>query len=159
MADSVEVSISASVASDELACVTAGLLEQLPGWFGIPEANTAYVQSARELPAVVAQAGDQTVGLVLYRRHFRQAAEMHLMAISPEWHRRGIGRAMIRALASNLRLDGCEVIQVKTLGASHPDKHYAQTRAFYRAVGFLPLEEMMAIWPNNPCLVMVMPLG
>lgn len=127
-------------------------------WFGIPEANAAYVESARDLPGLVPQVGDQTVGLVLYRRHFRQAAEIELMAISPEWYRRGIGTAVLQALSANLRLNGCEFIQVKTLGASRPDKHFTQTRAFCHAVGFLPLEEMKTIWPSNPCLVMVKPL-
>jgi GNAT superfamily N-acetyltransferase len=153
------VNISTVAGSDELARTTARLLDQLPAWFGRPEANAAYVRSASELPAVVARTGEQTIGGLLYRRHFPQAAEIHLMAISPEWHRQGIGKAMIHRLVSDLRLDGCQVLQVKTLGASHPDKHYAITRAFYLSVGFLPLEEIATIWPGSPCLVMVMPLA
>jgi GNAT superfamily N-acetyltransferase len=51
------------------------------------------------------------------------------MAISPEWHRHGIGKAMIHRLASDLRLDHCQLLQVKTLGPSRPDRHYAATRA------------------------------
>lgn len=47
------------------------------------------------------------------------------------------------------------MLQVKTLGARHPDEGYARTRAFYRAVGFLPLEETDDLWPGNPCLIMV----
>jgi ribosomal protein S18 acetylase RimI-like enzyme len=47
-------------------------------------------------------------------------------------------------------------MQVKTLGPSRPDEHYAKTRAFYEALGFRPLEEFKQIWDeNNPCLVMV----
>jgi hypothetical protein len=47
---------------------------------------------------------------------------------------------------------------VKTLGPSRADVGYAATRRFYRAVGFLPLEELIDFWGKNPCLVMVMPL-
>ena len=99
------------------------------------------------------------MGILLYHRHFPQAAEIHLMAIAPEWHRQGIGTAMIHTLVADLRLDDCQLLQVKTLGASRPDENYALTRAFYSSVGFLPLEELPTLWPGNPCLLMVMPLA
>ena len=45
---------------------------------------------------------------------------------------------------------------MKTLSAAHPDPGYAGTRAFYAAVGFVPLMELPDLWdPGNPCLVMV----
>ena len=45
---------------------------------------------------------------------------------------------------------------MKTLAPSDPDPSYAATRAFYAAVGFLPLEELPQVWgPQNPCLLMV----
>ena len=48
------------------------------------------------------------------------------------------------------------VLQVKTLSESHPDAGYAKTRAFYRAMGFHPLEEFKTLWGEaNPCLLMV----
>jgi len=153
-----ELRISAAEGSDELAVVTEQLLAQLPAWFGIPEANVEYVNAAREVPGLVAHADDEPVGVLLYRRHFPQAAEIHLMAVSPGAHRRGIGTAMVHRLMSDLRRTGCHLLQVKTLGPSRPDPGYAKTRKFFEAVGFLPLEEM-TLWGNNPCLMMVMPLS
>ncbi|MET9020489.1 hypothetical protein ABZV93_10935 [Actinopolymorpha sp. NPDC004070] len=47
------------------------------------------------------------------------------------------------------------LLQVKTLGPSHPHEGYARTREFYRAMGFQPLEELHGVWPGNPCLLMV----
>jgi hypothetical protein len=48
------------------------------------------------------------------------------------------------------------MLQVKTLGPSHPDPFYRRTRAFYEAQGFVPLEETTAFWgEDNPTLVMV----
>jgi len=61
----------------------------------------------------------------------------------------------VDAAESELRGDGCQVLQVKTLGPSHPDSRYALTRAFYQAVGFIPLEETHDLWPENPCLLMI----
>jgi hypothetical protein len=44
---------------------------------------------------------------------------------------------------------------VKTLGPSYPDEGYAQTRGFYVARGFVPLEELLELWDANPCLLLV----
>jgi hypothetical protein len=44
---------------------------------------------------------------------------------------------------------------VKTLGASRESEHYARTRRFYEARGFVPLEEFPNLWPGNPALQLV----
>ncbi|MER7249747.1 GNAT family N-acetyltransferase [Kribbella sp. NPDC000426] len=108
--------ISAVDGSNELAGVTEKLIEQLPAWFGIPEANAEYVNAARELPGLLARAEGEPTGVLLYRRHFPQAAEIHLMAVAPKWHRQGIGTALVRRLVSDLYDDGCQLLQVKTHG-------------------------------------------
>lgn len=138
------------------------LLTQLPGWFGIPAANADYVRSAYELPTYLAwpAAGESTqpgpVGVLLARRHFPWAAEIHLMAVEPELHRHGVGRALVTALQDDLIADGCELLQVKTLGPSRADAGYARTRQFYLGMGFRPLEERSDLWgPENPCLILV----
>jgi GNAT superfamily N-acetyltransferase len=151
------------------------LLGLLPTWFGIESSNAEYVESARELPAYLAwpagQAGQagaaddepgrrEPAGVLLARRHFPQSAEIHLMAVDPAWHRRGAGRALVTAFEADLVADGCELLQVKTLGPSHPDAGYALTRQFYRSMGFTPVEELADLWgPHNPCLIMVKPLA
>jgi len=144
----------------------ARLLGLLPAWFGIESANADYVQSARELPtyrawpAADAPDAGKPVGVLLARRHFPAAAEIHLMAVEPSLHRRGVGRALVEALESDLVADGCALLQVKTLGPSHPDAGYARTRQFYAGMGFRPLEESHEIWgAANPCLIMVKALG
>ena len=77
------------------------------------------------------------------------------MGVPPRWHRRGVGGAMIRFVEEELRGDGCEFLQVKTLGPSRPDEHYELTRRFYEAQGFRPPEEFADLWPGNPCLLLV----
>lgn len=137
----------------------ARLLGMLPGWFGIPESNAEYVRRARVLPAYLAWPGDaaqgRAAGVLLQMRHFPKSAEIYLMAVDPSLHRGGAGRALVRALESDLAADGVEFLQVKTLGPSHPDAGYAKTRAFYAAMGFRPLEEIHDLWPDNPCLIMI----
>jgi GNAT superfamily N-acetyltransferase len=98
------------------------------------------------------------VGVLLYEWHFPSSAEIHLMAVDPARHRRGAGRALVDAVESIVRADGASLLEVKTLGPSHPDRGYAGTRAFYAACGFLPVEELLDLWPGNPCLIMIKPL-
>lgn len=139
------------------------LLAALPAWFGIESSNRAYIADARELPTYLARPagspGAPPVGVLLARRHFRESAEIHLLAVAPELHRQGAGRALVAALTAELRTDGCQLLQVKTQGPSRPDEGYARTRLFYESLGFVPLEERTDIWgPDSPCLIMVMPL-
>lgn len=159
MSDAPAYRIATAAGSPELAAIAENLLATLPNWFGIPEANAEYVAAATRLPGYVAHAGDDAVGILLCERHFPETAEIHLMAVHPAWHRKGIGRALVDALIDDLRPTGCRLLEVKTLGPSRADAGYAKTREFYRAVGFLPLEELVDLWPGNPCLIMVQALA
>ena len=78
------------------------------------------------------------------------------MGVLPRWHRRGIGRALVERAALYSRDEGFVLLHVKTLAPGDPYPPYAATRAFYTALGFLPLEEIPQIWgPQDPCLLMV----
>jgi GNAT superfamily N-acetyltransferase len=135
------------------------LMRDLPEWFGIEESILEYVAAARRLPTLVARDGSgDGIGILLLERHFPEAAEIHLMAVAGSWHRRGVGRALVRLAESIVRGDGGAMLSVKTLGPSHPDVGYGLTRAFYQACGFLPIEELDDLWPGNPCLILVKPL-
>ena len=145
-------------ASSDLAAVTRRLLNGLPEWFGIAEANDEYVESATRLSGYLARENDDVVGLLLMNRHFPEAAEIHLITVTRDRHRRGIGRALLATAEADLRLEGCRLLQVKTLGESHPDPGYDKSRKFYLASGFLRVEEISDLWDENPCLILVKPL-
>ena len=133
-----------------------GILRALPDWFGIEQALVDYVRAADEGPTFIAETGGQTIGFVTLKRTSDCAAELHVMAVLPSEQRRGAGRALVEGAAAHARAEGCALLHVKTLAPSDPDPGYAATRAFYSAVGFLPLEELPQIWgPENPCLIMV----
>ena len=136
--------------------VCKAILPSLPTWFGIPSANTEYAKAADANPTFVAYEDGNAVGLTTITRFGEFAAEVHLMAVLPELHRRGLGRRMLDDAEHWLRAQGVEYLQVKTLSASAPDEGYAKTRAFYRAVGFRELEEFPDLWdPANPALQLI----
>jgi ribosomal protein S18 acetylase RimI-like enzyme len=138
----------------------AALLRDLPEWFGIEESVRGYIEAARTLPGAAAIAGDDIVGVCLVRRHTDVAAEIELLAVRRDLHRQAIGRRLLQHIEPDLVADGVRLLEVKTFGPSGDSAEYERTRAFYRACGFLPLEERTDIWsPENPCLISVKPLA
>jgi GNAT superfamily N-acetyltransferase len=144
------------------------LLRSLPEWFGIESSIVDYVAAAARLPTYLAWPSEgqnapgperQAVGVLLAARHFPAAAEIYLMAVDLAVHRRGVGRALVAALERDLAGEGVRLLQVKTLGPSEPNAGYQETRLFYQAMGFQPLEEITGLWPGNPCLIMIKTLA
>jgi ribosomal protein S18 acetylase RimI-like enzyme len=132
------------------------LLRSLPEWFGIEEDIVQYALDIERLPTFMAVSAGEMVGFLTLKQHYPGSAEILVMGIRREVQRQGVGRALVRQAQDWLKNQGVEYLQVKTLGASHPDENYARTRAFYLAVGFQPLEEFSQIWDeNNPCLILV----
>lgn len=132
------------------------ILSTLPSWFGIPESVRNYASVADRMPAVVASAAGEDVGILVITTHGRYAAEVYVMAVVPELHRRGIGCSMLAHAEDALARAGIEFVQVKTLGPSKPDAGYEATRSFYLSYGFRPLEEFPNLWgPDNPALQMI----
>jgi len=127
------------------------VLRDLPEWFGIEEATAAYIRDVAGLPTF-AVGGD---GLLSLKLHTPNAAELYVMGVRRERHGQGLGTALVAAAEEYLRARGCEYLQVKTLGPSHPDAGYARTRAFYGSRGFVAPEELHGLWEGNPCLLMV----
>ncbi len=132
------------------------VLDTLPAWFGMPEANDEYVSSAEDGCAFVAELDSEPVGLLVPVRHSDAAAEILLLAVAAPHRHNGIGRALVEAAEQMLSDEGVEALQVKTLSARHPDEGYEETRAFYRALGFVHLEEHPMLWgEESPALQMV----
>jgi GNAT superfamily N-acetyltransferase len=136
----------------------ASILAELPEWFGIPKSNAEYAELAEREQAWVAEQAGETLGLMVLIDHGFSAIDVHLLAVRPHAHRRGVGKALIRQACAVTQGLGKPYVTVKTQGPSAHYEPYARTRAFYDAVGLKPLEEFTSIWgPKNPCLIMIMP--
>jgi GNAT superfamily N-acetyltransferase len=143
-----------------LRCVEP-ILRSLPAWFGIESSIVQYVKDIEQMPTFLALDGDGcTIGFMSVRRHFAHAAELYVLAVRPERHRRGVGRALLAEIEPWLVRDGVRWLQVKTLSPRQPCEFYERTRRFYEAMGFVPLEEFPTLWgERNPCLQMVKTIG
>lgn len=136
------------------------ILEALPDWFGEQDSIDGYVSDAENThyESALAMDSGKVVGVSLVRRHFPQAAELHLIAVDPSVRGQGIGRLLVERIATGLAADGCVLLSVHTVGPSYDSPHYAQTREFYYRVGFTPLEEHDGLDWAGPTLILVRPL-
>ena len=138
------------------AAVCRDILQALPEWFGLPHAIEDYARAVEALPMFGCVVDGAVVGFLALKSHTPVAAEAYVLGVKKPWQRRGVGRNLFGAAEQNCRESGVKFLTVKTLAASHPDAFYASTRAFYAAIGFLPLEIFPTFWnADNPCLIMV----
>jgi GNAT superfamily N-acetyltransferase len=136
------------------------ILDSVPVWFGIPESNDEYVAFADVHDTWVARSGDGTpIGFISGRQHFAETAEIEVLAVRREWHRRGVGRALVDVFEARHRNQGVRMLEVKTLGPSHDSAEYAATRAFYAGIGFVRIEELWIWGPDNPALILCKPIA
>jgi ribosomal protein S18 acetylase RimI-like enzyme len=150
----VSIQIEGPSAGDSKVCEQ--ILRSLPDWFGIETALLDYSRNVAELPTFTARDDETPVGILTLKEHFPESAEIYVMGVRPEWHRRGVGKSLLSHAEEWLVSEGVQFLQVKTLSESREDEHYAETRAFYRRAGFVPLEEFDELWSEaNPCLLMV----
>lgn len=132
------------------------ILRSLPEWFGIEQAIVDYVRAINQLPTFLARDGNgEAIGFMSVKQHFPLAAELYVLGIRAEHHRRGVGRMLLEAVEAWLGRDGVRVLQVKTLSPARASAAYDATRRYYETMGFIPIEEFPTLWgERNPCLMM-----
>ncbi len=134
--------------------ICRGILESLPDWFGIPEAIDEYCEAVATLPMLGAVAGRSVVGFVALKLHTQGAVEAYVLGVRREWHRQGVGRALFAAAEALALARGARFLTVKTVAPMDPPcPYYSQTRRFYEAIGFAPIEVFPTLW-HIPCLLM-----
>lgn len=146
--------------SEEKARICTNILESLPDWFGIPSAINDYAKKVRDLPFWCAVIDGKPVGFVSVKIHHGCTAELLVMAVDKKFHRKGIGRKLVKTCKDFASDKGCVFLTVKTLSSDNNDVFYEQTRLFYLSMGFYPLETFTQIWGEaDPCLLMGMYIG
>jgi ribosomal protein S18 acetylase RimI-like enzyme len=135
------------------------ILRGLPDWFGIEESIVEYAADAARLPSYLAIDGDEVVGIALVHRRHPGSAELHLIAVAPEHHGRGVVSTLLAAVEHDLRVDGTTLLHVWTVGPSLEDAFSARSRGFYEKRGFVPLQELARADWEDPALILVKALA
>jgi GNAT superfamily N-acetyltransferase len=112
------------------------LTARLPAWFGREAANRHYAAQAGILPGWIAAVDGRSRGLLLLKRHGAWSAEIYWMAVDPDYHRCGIGKALLTAVTRLAVGEGRKLMFAFTMGPDSGDEHYRRTRQFYERQGF-----------------------
>ena len=136
------------------------VLRTLPGWFGIEHALLMYKDDTARFPTFAVERDGAIVAFLTLREHFAASWEIHCMAVQASCRGSGIGKSLVEQSQVWLRQRGAQFLQVKTVASTNDSAEYAETRRFYEAMGFTPLEVFPELWdPWNPALQMVKSLG
>ena len=118
----------------------------LPYHFGHEGGRAECARAVRTQEGLVAVEEGEVIGFLTLRRHDPRSAEITWMAVRADRRRRGTGRRLIERAVDDLSREGVELLSLLTVAESEPEErdsdNYADTRAFYRAVGFVPLREL-----------------
>lgn len=132
------------------------VLEMLPKWFGNKQALEEYVNDVQKFPFFAAlNYAEKCVGFFSIKIHYQHTGDIFVCGVHPEYRHHGIGKALYHAAENYLIQEGCKYVIVKTLSDAIDYEPYAQTRKFYKSIGFEPLLTLTEMWDKeNPCLIM-----
>ncbi len=132
------------------------ILEALPEWFGIPEARENYIRESADEIMLVSSEGGEPDGFLCLKETGRDTLELAVMGVLKEYHRQGVGTALVRAAKRIARERGYSFLQVKTVQMGrYPE--YDATNRFYLSLGFKEFEVFPTLWDEwNPCQIYVM---
>lgn len=132
------------------------VLRSLTGWFGIEESLLMYARDTDRLPTFAVAEGGRVVAFLSLMQHFPEAWEVHCMAVHADFRNRGHGSALLDQAEQWLAAKSAVFLQVKTVAHTSKSAEYAETRQFYLAKGFTPLEVFPLLWsPRNPALQLI----
>ena len=139
--------------------IARAILEALPEWFGIPEAREDYIRESAGQIMLASSEGGETKGFLCLKETGKATLEIAVMGVRKEYHRRGIGAALMEAAKQRGREMGYSFLQVKTVQMGrYPE--YDATNRFYLRCGFQEFEVFPTLWDEwNPCQIYVMALG
>ena len=141
---------------EEKKTIAREILENLPEWFGIPEARETYIAESGKQVFFAALREKETAGFLCLKETGKAAMEIAVMGVRKEYHRQGIGRDLFVAAKEWAGKQGYSFLQVKTVEMGRYEE-YDTTNRFYLSLGFKELEVFPTLWdPLNPCQIYVM---
>jgi len=143
------MSIRKIIDKKEKELISKEVLYDLPEWFGMPESTQEYVDDAMDKPFLACFVEDKLA----------DCADIFVMGVKKEFHRKGIGQKLNEAYEQLARSLGYTYSQVKTVKMGHYEQ-YDRTNLFYKAMGYKELECFPTLWDEwNPCQIYIKYLG
>ena len=158
MIDNNEIKVLQINDPEEKKRISRLILEALTDWFGVEQYREEYIRNSAKKPYYAAFDGDKPVGFICLHETGKDTAEIHVMGVLMDYHRKGVGRRLFDALREGAKQAGYSFLQVKTVQMGRYDD-YDDTNRFYQSLGFKEFEVFPLLWDEaNPCQIYVMSL-
>ena len=143
----------------EKQAIARKVLEALTDWFGIEESREEYISGSAGWTFFAAKEEGEAVGFLCLKETGKATVELAVMGVLKDWHRSGIGRALVEKAKETAKSQGYEFMQVKTVKMGMYED-YDRTNLFYISCGFKEFEVFPLLWDEaNPCQIYVMSLS
>jgi len=120
-----------------------GIARALPEWFTPHEIEAEIMPHLRDEAALVAEVDGEPVGFISWGEpevHKEPGVvELYWIGVHRDWRGKGVGKALVRVMEEKLRQAGAKAVGLWTVADSELYPPYADTRAFYRAMGYRDL--------------------
>ena len=134
------------------------VLEALRDWFEVDESREKYISECADQIFLAAKEDGDYVGFVCLKETGKETAELAVMGVLKEYHRKGVGKKLFEAAKNTAIEKGYSFLQVKTVQMGVYED-YDITNHFYLSCGFKEFEVIRELWGDeNPCQIYVMAL-
>lgn len=111
----------------------------LPEYFGLPAINEHYALGVKSKINFAAKLREKFVALLSMDFPYPSNGNIYWMGILRDYHRTGIGMALVDEAVRYAKEKGARTMTVETLAESESDENYLKTYRFYQACGFSPM--------------------
>ena len=141
--------------ADAKRTIARNVLEALHDWFEVDESREQYIAESADQIFLAAKQDARYVGFLCLKQTGDATVELAVMGVLKEYHRSGLGRALVQEAERIAKDAGFSFMQVKTVRMGVYED-YDRTNLFYLSCGFRELEVIEAIWgAENPCQIYI----
>lgn len=141
--------------ADAKRTIARNVLEALHDWFEVDESREQYIAESADQIFLAAKQDARYVGFLCLKQTGNATVELAVMGVLKEYHRSGLGRALVQEAERIAKDAGFSFMQVKTVRMGVYED-YDRTNLFYLSCGFRELEVIEAIWgAENPCQIYI----
>ena len=141
--------------ADTKRTIARNVLEALHDWFEVDESREQYIRESADQIFLAAKQDGRYVGFLCLKQTGDATVELAVMGVLKEYHRSGLGRALVQEAERIAKDAGFSFMQVKTVRMGVYED-YDRTNLFYLSCGFRELEVIEAIWgTENPCQIYI----
>jgi Xaa-Pro aminopeptidase len=134
------------ISSEDGSRLCSKIINALPQYFAIPQANESYIDSVRTKENFAAKIDSKYCGMISIDCNYSGNANIYWLGIYPDAQGMKLGTYLINHVSNLIGKRGIKTLTVETVSPSVGDENYLKTYNFYQKLGFT---ELFSLKPAN----------